>query len=59
MAKQTLKELKSKISELELKLMVQKIHCKLFHRHGQKFTTWIKGRWYLLNYTLKDFFKHS
>ena len=56
---QTVKELKDKISELEMRLYIQKLHCRLFHRSGQKFTTWIKQRWYLLVCILQDFFNES
>lgn len=55
MARKTIKELEDKIEELELKIKLQKLHCKLFHK--QKFSIWIKGRYYLLRFTLNDFFK--
>jgi len=57
MAKKTIKELEAKISELEMRLHIQKLHCKLFHRQGQKFTGWAKQQWYLLMCMLNDFFK--
>lgn len=57
MAKETIKELKAKISELEMRLYIQKLHCSLFHRRGQKFTTWIKQCWYLAMCKLDDSFK--
>jgi len=33
-----------KIEELELKLKIQKMHCKIFHR--QKFTIWFTSQWW-------------
>jgi len=43
--------------ELELKLKLQKMHCKLFHR--QKFMVWISSCWWKLYYKLNNPFKHS
>ena len=51
MAKETVKELKDKISELELRLQLQKMHCKFYHR--QKFIVWISNYWWRLIYKLK------
>lgn len=54
MAKETIKELKDKIEELELRIRLQKLHCKLFHK--QKFTVWIRSLWHQFWYS-KIFWK--
>lgn len=51
MAKETIKELKDKIEELELRIRLQKIHCKLFHR--QKISVWVRNLWWRLFYKIK------
>ena len=46
-------KLQEQIDVLKLKLKMQKIHCKLFHREGQEFISWIKGQYWKLYYLLK------
>jgi len=36
-------KLKGKVEELELRLRMQKIHCKIFHR--QKISVWFRILW--------------
>jgi len=43
--------IKEQIDELELKLYVQKLHCKLFHR--QKISIWFMNIYYKLKWWIK------
>lgn len=43
--------LKKENEELKLKLRLQKIHCKLFHR--QKISAWFVNFWYSLKWWIK------
>jgi len=48
---QYIDHIEDKIEELELKLKIQKMHCKMFHR--QKFTIWFESQWWRLISFLK------
>ena len=38
-----IKKLKGQVEELEIRLRLKKLHCKIFHR--QKFSIWISNYW--------------
>jgi len=40
----TNRKIKKQTEELAMRLYLQKLHCKLFHR--QKFSVWIQGLWH-------------
>ena len=48
-------KLKDQVEEFELRLRLQRLHCKIFHR--QKFSIWIIDCWVRLIHFLKRLLK--
>jgi len=44
-------EVKKQTEELTMRLHLQKLHCKLFHR--QKISVWLTGYWYNFKWWIK------
>jgi len=47
----TNQEIKKQTEELTMRLHLQKLHCKLFHR--QKISVWLTGYWFRFKWWIK------